>query len=99
MIVMGFNQGMQPIAGYNFGARQFDRLIRVLKYTLICGISVTTSGFLIGQIFPRPIIYLFTVHAELVEIASSGLRIVLAAFPLVGFQMVTSSFFQSIGMA
>ncbi len=99
MIVMGFNQGMQPIAGYNFGARQFDRLIRVLKYTLICGVSVTTSGFLICQIFPRPIIYLFTVHEGLVEIASSGLRIVLAAFPLVGFQMVTSSFFQSIGMA
>ena len=90
MIVMGFNQGMQPIAGYNFGARQFDRLVQVLKYTIFCGVTVTTIGFLVGQLFPRSIVYLFATDAELV---------VLMFFPVVGFQMVTSSFFQSIGMA
>lgn len=99
MIVMGFNQGMQPIAGYNFGARQFDRLIQVLKYTIFCGVAVTTIGFLAGQLFPRSIVYLFTTDAELIRIAVEGLRIVLIFFPVVGFQMVTSSFFQSIGMA
>ena len=99
MIVMGFNQGMQPIAGYNFGARQFDRLIQVLKYTIFCGVTVTTVGFLAGQIFPRPLIYLFTSDETLTNIAVEGLRIVLRFFPVVGFQMVTSSFFQSIGMA
>lgn len=99
MIVMGFNQGMQPIAGYNFGARQFDRLIQVLKYTVFCGVTVTTVGFLAGQIFPRPLIYLFTSDETLTNIAVEGLRIVLICFPVVGFQMVTSSFFQSIGMA
>ncbi len=99
MIVMGFNQGMQPIAGYNFGARQFDRLKQVLKYTVFCGVAVTTIGFLAGQLFPRPIIYLFTSDADLTRIAVEGLRIVLIFFPVVGFQMVTSSFFQSIGMA
>jgi MATE efflux family protein len=99
MIVMGFNQGMQPIAGYNFGARQFDRLIQVLKYTIFCGVTVTTIGFLSGQLFPRSIVYLFTTDAELIRIAVEGLRIVLIFFPVVGFQMVTSSFFQSIGMA
>lgn len=99
MIVMGFNQGMQPIAGYNFGARQFDRLKEVLKYTIFCGVTVTTIGFLAGQIFPRLIIYLFTTDSELIRIAVEGLRIVLICFPVVGFQMVTSSFFQSIGMA
>ena len=99
MIVMGFNQGMQPIAGYNFGARQFDRLIQVLKYTIFCGVTVTTVGFLAGQIFPRPLIYLFTSDETLTNIAVEGLRIVLLFFPVVGFQMVTSSFFQSIGMA
>lgn len=99
MIVMGFNQGMQPIAGYNFGARQFDRLIQVLKYTIFCGVTVTTIGFLAGQIFPRSLIYLFTSDETLTNIAVEGLRIVLIFFPVVGFQMVTSSFFQSIGMA
>ena len=99
MIVMGFNQGMQPIAGYNFGARLFDRLIQVLKYTIFCGVTVTTIGFLAGQIFPRSLIYLFTSDETLTDIAVEGLRIVLIFFPVVGFQMVTSSFFQSIGMA
>lgn len=99
MIVMGFNQGMQPIAGYNFGARQFDRLVKVLKYTIFCGVTVTTIGFLVGQLFPRSIVYLFATDAELVRVAVEGLRIVLMFFPVVGFQMVTSSFFQSIGMA
>ena len=99
MIVMGFNQGMQPIAGYNFGARQFDRLVQVLKYTIFCGVTVTTIGFLVGQLFPRSIVYLFATDAELVRVAVEGLRIVLMFFPVVGFQMVTSSFFQSIGMA
>jgi len=99
MIVMGFNQGMQPIAGYNFGARQFDRLITVLKYTIFCGVTVTTVGFLAGQLFPRSIVYLFTTDPELIRISVEGLRIVIILFPVVGFQMVTSSFFQSIGMA
>ncbi|MCB6974912.1 MULTISPECIES: MATE family efflux transporter [Butyricimonas] len=99
MIVMGFNQGMQPIAGYNFGARQYVRLKQVLKYTIFCGVAVTTTGFLAGQLFPRSIVYLFTTDADLIHIAVEGLRIVVVCFPVVGFQMVTSSFFQSIGMA
>lgn len=98
MIVMGFNQGMQPIAGYNFGARQFDRVNQILKYTVFCGVSVTTFGFLACQLFPRPIIFLFTTDETLVGLSEYGLRVILAAFPLVGFQMVVSSFFQSIGM-
>ena len=99
MIVMGFNQGMQPIAGYNFGARQLDRMIRVLKYTTLCAITVTTLGFLICQIFPRTIIRMFTGDSDLIDIAEHGMRLILLFFPLVGFQMVSSSFFQSIGMA
>ena len=96
---MGFNQGMQPIAGYNFGARQLDRMIRVLKYTTLCAITVTTLGFLICQIFPRTIIRMFTGDSDLIDIAEHGMRLILLFFPLVGFQMVSSSFFQSIGMA
>ena len=99
MIVMGFNQGMQPIAGYNFGARLFPRVIQVLKYTIYCAVTVTTTGFLACQLFPHAIVYLFTTDASFLQVAVEGLHIVFFFFPVVGFQMVTSSFFQSIGMA
>lgn len=99
MIVMGFNQGMQPIAGYNFGARQSDRVIKILKYTIFCGTTVTTVGFLVCQIFPRTIIRFFTVDEELIDLAEHGMRLILLMLPVIGFQMVSTSFFQSIGMA
>lgn len=99
MIVMGFNQGMQPIAGYNFGARQPDRVIRILKYTVFCGTAVTTIGFLVCQFFPRTIIRFFTVDQVLIGLAEHGMRLMLLMLPVIGFQMVSSSFFQSVGMA
>ena len=99
MIVMGFNQGMQPIVGYNFGAKQYDRVIRTLKYTIFCAVGTTTLGFLLCQLFPRTIIYMFTKDADLINISEHGLRLIVAMLPIVGFQMVTTSFFQSIGMA
>ncbi len=99
MIVMGFNQGMQPIAGYNFGARKYDRVTGVLKYTIMCAVTVTTIGFLAAQFFPRQIALLFTNHEELITAAVQGLHIVFLLFPFVGFQMVSSNFFQSIGLA
>ena len=97
MIVMGFNQGMQPIVGYNFGAKQY--VIRTLKYTIFCAVGTTTLGFLLCQLFPRTIIYMFTTDADLINISEHGLRLIVAMLPIVGFQMVTTSFFQSIGMA
>lgn len=99
MIVMGFNQGMQPIAGYNFGARQTDRVIKILKYTILCGTTVTVLGFLICQFFPRVIIRLFTTDESLIALAERGMHIIMLLFPVIGFQMVSTSFFQSIGMA
>ena len=99
MIVMGFNQGLQPIVGYNFGAKQYDRVIRTLKYTIFCAVGTTTLGFLLCQLFPRTIIYMFTTDADLINISEHGLRLIVAMLPIVGFQMVTTSFFQSIGMA
>jgi putative MATE family efflux protein len=99
MIVMGFNQGMQPIAGYNFGAGQYERVTDVLKKTILMATCVMTFGFLIGELFPHAVASVFTTDKALINIASEGLRIVLIFFPIVGFQMVTSNFFQSIGMA
>ena len=99
MIVMGLNQGMQPIAGYNYGAGQFPRVIEVLKKTIFWASAVTIFGFLLGMICPSVLVSAFTSDEELITIASRGLRLMLLAFPVVGFQIVVSSFFQSLGMA
>ena len=97
MIVLGLNQGMQPIAGYNFGAKLYLRVTEVLKVTICC--AVTTIGFLIGMFIPEIVSSIFTSDEELISIASKGFRIVVFFYPIVGFQMVASNFFQSIGMA
>ena len=99
MIVMGVNQGMQPIAGYNCGARQYDRVVRVLRLTFICAVAVTTAGFSGGEFLPHVAVSLFTTDEELIRLAVEGMRIVFICFPIVGFQMVATNFFQSIGMA
>lgn len=99
MIVMGLNQGMQPIVGYNFGARQFHRVNHVMKLTVIAATIVTTSGFLVGELMPELAVSAFTTDRKLIELSARGLRITVMFFPIIGFQMVTSNFFQSIGMA
>ena len=99
MIIMGFNQGMQPIAGYNFGARLYPRVTEVTKLTMKWAIGVATTGFLLCQLFPTMIVNMFTTDDELVEAAVFGLHIVFAVFPIVGFQMVATNFFLSIGMS
>lgn len=99
MIVMGLNQGMQPIAGYNFGAKQYERVTKTLKLTIIYATGVTTFGFIIGMLFSNTVVGIFTSDAELIELSAKGLRIVVMFFPIIGFQMVTANFFQSIGMA
>ena len=97
MIVMGFNQAMQPIAGYNYGAGQYSRVIKVLKLTILFATITTTLGFIIGEFFPGICIKIFTSDPALTDIARNGMRIVFLVFPLIGFQMVTGNFFQSIG--
>lgn len=99
MVVVGLNQGMQPIAGYNFGAQKFDRVNEVLKLTILFATAIMTVGFLIGELFPRAVASIFTKDKELIRLASEGLRITFIFFPIVGFQMITTNFFQSIGMA
>ena len=99
MIVMGLNQGMQPIAGYNYGAQQYHRVNHVMKLTVIAATIVTTVGFLIGELIPELTVKAFTTDPTLVSMSARGMRIVVMFFPIIGFQMVTSNFFQSIGMA
>ncbi|MDR0833315.1 MAG: MATE family efflux transporter [Candidatus Symbiothrix sp.] len=97
MIVMGVNQGMQPIAGYNYGARLNDRVLKVLRRAVLWASAIMVVGFLVVELFPHMVAALFTTEENLVAIAVPGLRWVFAIYPLVGFQMVTSAFFQSIG--
>ena len=99
MIVLGLNQGMQPIAGYNFGAQNKERVLKVLKMTIIYATVITTTGFLICEIFPYYIARVFTSDENLISEAVVGMRYVVMVFPVVGFQIVSSNFFQSIGMA
>lgn len=99
MIVMGLNQGMQPIAGYNYGAQQYHRVNQVMKLTVIAATIVTTTGFLVGVLVPELAVSAFTNYDRLIELSARGLRITVLFFPIIGFQMVTSNFFQSIGMA
>ncbi|MDE6139436.1 MAG: MATE family efflux transporter [Alistipes sp.] len=105
MIVLGLNQGMQPIVGYNYGAKQYDRVIRALKYTITCAVGVMTVAFMIGQLFPEQVASAFVDASKggadkaMIEVVSQGLRIVLLLYPAVGFQIVAGNFFQYIGRA
>jgi len=99
MICMGINQGMQPIAGYNYGARQYGRLMRVLKLSVIAATAVTTSGFIIAVLVPRLCASLFTHDEQLIAMSVRVMRIIMTAYPIIGYQMVITNFFQSIGMA
>lgn len=98
MICMGLNQGMQPIAGYNYGAKSYSRVKEVFWKTARLAVGVTTLCFIIGMFFPRLAVGIFTNDAALTEMASDGLRIMTLVFPIVGFQMISTNFFQSLGM-
>ncbi len=99
MIVMGLNQGMQPIVGYNYGARQYDRMLRAFELTAICATLVMGCVFLLGEIVPRWMVLLFTHDEVLIEQTVLPMRILASSMLLVGFQMVAGNFFTSIGMA
>lgn len=99
MVIFGINQGMQPLIGYNYGARRMDRVRLTLKYGIIAGTVITSSGFLAFQFTPEPLVRLFTTHPELIEKAAQGLRLCTMVFFLVGAQIVIAAYFQSMGRA
>lgn len=97
MFVMGINQGMQPIAGYNYGAMQLDRVMRVLQLSIIAATVIMTVGWAIAMFLPYYCVRLFTSDPTLIEMSIKGVRIDLLMFPVVGAQMVITNFFQCIG--
>ncbi len=98
MINMGLNQGMQPIAGYNYGSRMYSRVKAVYGKTVQYATIVTTAGFLISILMPQFAVSLFTDDPELTGLAAKGLATMNLMFPIVGFQMVTTNLFQCLGM-
>jgi putative MATE family efflux protein len=97
MFIMGVNQGMQPIAGYNYGSQQTDRLMRVLKLSIITATCIMTVGWLIAMLLPNYCARMFTTDDTLIRLSIKAIRINMLVFPVIGFQMVVTNFFQCIG--
>jgi putative MATE family efflux protein len=104
MICAGLNQGMQPIVGFNYGARRYDRVVSALRMTILCAVGVMSVAFVAGEFFPEAIARLFVkaddpYAGDLVAISAEAMRWVMMIFPIVGFQIITANFFQYIGKA
>ena len=97
MFVIGLNQGMQPIAGYNYGSRQIDRLIRVFHLSVIGAAGIMATGWCIAMFLPYYCARIFTTDPTLIALSIKGIRIIMVLFPLVSYQMVVTNFFQCIG--
>jgi putative MATE family efflux protein len=98
MPVFGINQGVQPIIGYNYGARKFDRVKEALKQAIIAATVVVTLGFVITRLFPEQMIAVFNTKDEaLIAFGSHALKIFLICMPIIGFQVVSSNYFQAVG--
>jgi Na+-driven multidrug efflux pump len=99
MFIIGLNQGAQPIVGFNYGAGNYNRMFKTLRYTIIIASVFSVVGFIVGRFFPELSVSLFTTDENLKQIASNALKIGVAMFPIIGFQIVIANFFQSIGKA
>ena len=105
MVVLGLSQGMQPIVGYNYGAKKYDRVRKILFMTMAWGTAITTLGFVVCELFPREVVRLFVSEdgsgdaTTLIEATVHGMRVLLLMFPVVGFSIIVGNFFQFIGKA
>lgn len=97
MFVIGLNQGMQPIAGYNYGAQQYDRMMRVVKLSIITAVCIMLTGWSLAMFAPYHCARMFTTDPELIQGSIKAIHIIMMMFPLIGSQMVITNFFQCIG--
>ena len=98
MVVLGLTQGMQPIVGYNYGAKRHDRVKRVLLLTISWATLVTTIGFIICEFMPETVARAFTTDPRLIKHAAWAMQTMCIFMPFIGFQLVTTNFFQSVGL-
>lgn len=99
MIIIGLTQGMQPIVGYNYGAKNYIRAKETMNYTIKMAVIIMSVGFVLCQLFPDILVGIFGPRKELAKESATALRYITAMFPLIAFQIVITSFFQSIGLA
>ena len=97
MFVIGLNQGMQPIAGYNYGAQQYDRMMRVVKLSIITAVCIMLTGWSLAMFAPYHCARMFTTDPELIQGSIKAIHTIMMMFPLIGSQMVITNFFQCIG--
>ncbi|ADU21090.1 MATE family efflux transporter [Ruminococcus albus] len=101
-IIIGILQGMQPIVGFNYSARQYERVKRVYKLAIKCELVITIIAFAIFQVFPKQVLSLFDSSdnqetALYFDFAVKFMRTFLLLLPLTGVQMISSNFFAAIG--
>lgn len=99
MPIFGINQGSQPLIGYNYGAKKYTRVKDTVKYAIFAASVISLLGFIAVQAFPEAIINMFNKDSALIEVGSKGIRIFLAMLPVVGFQIISSNYFEAIGKA
>ena len=97
MVIMGICQGMQPIAGYNYGAGNMDRVKRVVRLAIAVSVASMTAGWIIGEVFTGACVRIFTEDPDLIDISVRGIRINMLVFPVIGYQATVTNFFQTIG--
>jgi putative MATE family efflux protein len=98
MPIFGINQGSQPIMGYNYGARRFDRVRKALTTAVLAASVIAVAGFLTMMIAPAQVIWLFNSKDEtLLNMGVNGFRICAVMMPTIGFQVVSAGYFQAVG--
>ncbi len=98
MPIFGINQGVQPILGYNYGAKKYERVKQALKLATISATAIVVFGFIVTQVYSREIVSFFNPQdAELIAFGSHALRVFLVFLPIIGFQIVSANYFQATG--
>jgi len=99
MPIFGLSQGIQPIIGYNYGAKNYARVTKTLKIGIYAGTIFAVIGFLLVQNFAQQIIMLFNDNPDLISIGAQGMRLQLCMLPVIGFQIIGANYFQAVGKA
>jgi putative MATE family efflux protein len=98
MPIFGLNQGAQPIIGFNYGARKYDRVKKTLVLAIVTATAIVMVGFFVTRFFPGALIRLFSGdNPELVDLGSRAMRMFLLMMPVIGFQIVSANYFQAVG--
>ena len=95
--IFGINQGSAPLIGYNYGAKQYDRVRRVVFLAVIAATGIVTTGFFLIQLFARNFLSFFNQNVELLNVGTRGAHFFFLLFPFLGLQVVGSGYFQAVG--